>query len=242
MNAILKALIVDDEPLARELLASLLVEHGNVEVIGMAGGVAEARVLLAMQRPDVVFLDMEMPGGSGLELRPHLPAAAHTVFVTAHEDRALQAFDFGARDYLVKPVDLPRLRLAILRVMKMPPPVSEKSANAMVSKVETDRKIQWISVPEILWIEAHQNYTRVCLAGDAPALLVGRSMTEWQSELPDDEFTRLSRSIIVNVGRIRTVCWESRDATFVQFLRSGQTLELGRTAALRLKERLRSAR
>ena len=116
MNARIKALIVDDEPLARIALATLLAEHGQVEIIGMAGGVKEARALLALHTPDVVFLDMEMPGGSGLELEPFLPASTRTIFVTAFADYALQAFQFGASDYLVKPVDSQRHKIALGRL------------------------------------------------------------------------------------------------------------------------------
>ena len=79
MDSRIKALIVDDEPLARTAMATLLAEHGQVEIIGMAGGVKEARALLALQAPDVVFLDMEMPGGSGLDLEPFLPASTRAI-------------------------------------------------------------------------------------------------------------------------------------------------------------------
>ena len=88
MDSRIKALIVDDEPLARTAMATLLAEHGQVEIIGMAGGVKEARALLALQAPDVVFLDMEMPGGSGLDLEPFLPASTRAIFVTAFADYA----------------------------------------------------------------------------------------------------------------------------------------------------------
>ena len=109
MNATLKTLIVDDEPLARELLASMLAAHPEVEVIGMAGSVAEARAFLERETPDVLFLDIEMPGARGLDLRGDLLPGTSTIFVTAFADYALEAFDFGARGYLLKPVDPSRL-------------------------------------------------------------------------------------------------------------------------------------
>jgi len=234
----LKAWIVDDEPLARSLLASLLVEHGDVEIVGMAGSVAECRALLAGQTPDLVFLDVDMPGGSGLELRPYLPSSASTIFVTAHGHHALQAFEFGARDYLVKPVNLPRLRIAIDRIAQLPAMVSGTDVET-VETCTAEGTIARLLVSEILWIEAHQNYTRVCLAGGTPGPLIGRSMAEWEQGLAGRDFARLGRSVIVNVGLIRTVTWISRDETRVDFINGTQTLHLGRTSALRLKERLR---
>ena len=237
----LKAMIVDGEPLARSLLASLLAEHGNMEVIGMAGSVAECRALLAWQTPDVVFLDVDMPGGSGLELRPDLPPSTSTIFVTTHAHHALQAFEFGARDYLLKPVNLPRLRLAIERIVQVTSAASGAAVEdpEIVETFAADGRITRILTAEILWIEAHQNYTRVFLVGDTPGPLVSRSMAEWEQGLAGADFTRLGRSVIVNVGLIRTVSWVSRDETMVDFIHGGQALKLGRTSALRLKERLR---
>ena len=113
MNATLKTLIVDDDPLARELLASMLAAHPEVEVIGMAGSVAEARAFLERETPDVLFLDIEMPGARGLDLWGDLLPGTSTIFVTAFADYALEAFDFGARGYLLKPVDPSRLARAM---------------------------------------------------------------------------------------------------------------------------------
>lgn len=241
----LKAWIVDDEPLARSLLASLLVEHGDVEIVGMAGSVAECRALLAGKPPDLLFLDMDMPGGSGLELRPYLPSSIKTIFVTAHENLALQAFDFGARDYLVKPVKLPRLSLAIDRIVQLPSTAPRVGTGEMLETIETftaEGKITRLPVAEILWIEAHQNYTRLCLVGGAPGPLVAKSMNEWEQALPAADFPRLSRSLIVNVGSIRTVSWVSRNETSIDFINGVQSLHIGRVAAVRLKERLRVVR
>ena len=231
-------MIVDDEPLARSLLASLLAEHGNLEVIGMAGSVAECRELLAWETPDLVFLDVDMPGGSGLELRPYLSPSTSTIFVTAHGHHALKAFEFGARDYLLKPVSLPRLRIAIDRIAQLPAAASGTDVET-VETFTAEGKITRILVSEILWIEAHQNYTRVCLTGDTLGPMIGRSMGEWEQGLAGSDFVRLGRSVIVNVGLIRTVSWASRDETMVDFINGGQTLQLGRASALRLKERLR---
>jgi two-component system LytT family response regulator len=237
MNPKIKALIVDDEPLARTALATLLAEHGQVEIIGMAGGVMEARALMALQTPDVLFLDMEMPGGSGLELAPFLPASTRTIFVTAFADYALRAFEFGASDYLLKPVDSQRLEIALARLERQLP-VPEVSAADSHLTIEVDGKTTRVKAAEILWIKAQQNYSVVRIMGGGAPLMVPRSMAYWESVLPPAIFERLDRSVILNIRQIQTVSWLSRDETLVAFPDESEALRVGRTAAQRLKGRL----
>lgn len=237
MNSQIKALIVDDEPLARTALATLLAEHGQVEIIGMAGCVKEARALLARQTPDVVFLDMEMPGGSGLALEPFLPVSTRTIFVTAFSDYALRAFEFGASDYLVKPVDFHRLEIALARLERQLP-VGEVSAAESYLTIEADGKSNRVKAAEILWVKAQQNYSVVRIIGEVTPLMVPKSMADWESVLPAEIFERLDRSVMVNVQQIQAVSWLSRDESLVTFLGETEAVQLGRTAAQRLKLRL----
>ncbi|MFY8268892.1 MAG: LytR/AlgR family response regulator transcription factor [Terrimicrobiaceae bacterium] len=235
MNATLKTLIVDDEPLARDLLASMLSAHPEVEVIGTAGSVAEARAFLESETPDLVFLDMEMPGASGLDLRDDLPPGTRTIFVTAFADYALEAFDFGARGYLLKPVDPSRLALVLERLGAEP----SGAVGGLAETVAEGGKISCIPLERILWIEACQNYTLVRQVDLDALVLVSRTLSEWVRLLPAQSFERLSRSLIVRLPPIQAVRWQSRDETFVDFLDCKHHLSLGRTAALRLKARLK---
>ena len=114
----LTALLVDDEPLANERMRGLLADCGGVNCIGTAGSVATARKALETLAPDVIFLDMEMPGGTGLDLLPSVPEGTQVVFVTAHEKYALEAFAAAALDYLVKPVNPERLTETLRRVKR----------------------------------------------------------------------------------------------------------------------------
>jgi two-component system LytT family response regulator len=114
----LTALLVDDEPLANERMRGLLADCGGVNCIGTAGSVAAARKALEMLAPDVIFLDMEMPGGTGLDLLPSVPEGTQVVFVTAYEKYALEAFAAAALDYLVKPVNPERLTETLRRVKR----------------------------------------------------------------------------------------------------------------------------
>ena len=115
----LMALLVDDEPLANERMRGLLADCGGVECIGTAGSVAAARRALETLSPDVVFLDMEMPGGTGLDVLPSVPEGMHVVFVTAYEKYAVEAFAAAALDYLVKPVNPERLSETLRRLKKI---------------------------------------------------------------------------------------------------------------------------
>ena len=113
MSGGLRAFLVDDEPLARTRLARLLAATGRVEIVGQAGDAAEALASLARVSADVVFLDIHMPGMSGLELARRLPACPDVVFTTAYDQHALEAFETSAIDYLLKPVDRARLTRAL---------------------------------------------------------------------------------------------------------------------------------
>ena len=115
----LTALLVDDEPLANERMRGLLADCGGVNCIGTAGSVAAARKALETLAPDVIFLDMEMPGGTGLDLLPSVPEGTQVVFVTAYEKYALEAFAAAALDYLVKPVNPERLSETLRRLKKL---------------------------------------------------------------------------------------------------------------------------
>jgi two-component system LytT family response regulator len=241
MDSRIKALIVDDEPLARTAMATLLAEHGQVEIIGMAGGVKEARALLALQAPDVVFLDMEMPGGSGLELEPFLPASTRAIFVTAFADYALRAFEFGASDYLVKPVNSQRLEIALARLLRQLPMRGDPVADSYLM-LEVDGKASRVKAADVLWIKAQQNYSAVRIKGKATSMMVPQSMAEWEGILPPEIFERLDRSVMVNVMQIRTVSWLSRDETLVDFYGDPEPVRVGRTAAQRLKMRLSAGR
>jgi len=185
-----------------------------------------------------VFLDMEMPGGgSGLELEPFIPASTRTIFVTAFSNYALRAFEFGASDYLVKPVDSQRLEIALARLERQLPAREVSAAESHVT-IEVDGKTTRVKAAEILWIKAQQNYSVVRIMGEGTPLMVPKSMADWESVLPPEIFERLDRSVILNIRQIQTVSWLSRDETLVAFSEDSEAVRVGRTAAQRLKGRL----
>ena len=245
------ALLVDDEPAARRRLAELLAAYPQIEVIGMVESVEEARIFIAVRIPDIVFLDVEMPRGSGLSLLEWLPESVRVCFVTAYPQYAVDAFDFGAVHYLLKPVDPLRLDRAITRLLKDdasgagPEPdievVIEVANNSKVSVVasQTGEKVVF-QLHDILWIESMGNYSQVCTGDGQIPLVFRRSLGQWEALLPVGKFVRIGRSQLVQLGRIALVRWKSRDETALFFEGSEQRLAIGRHAAIRLRELLDS--
>ena len=252
------ALLVDDEPKAIERLASLLESFPGIEVIGTARDVGDAERFLAGRSPDVVFLDINMPGRLGFDLVASVPTAARIVFVTAHEDRALEAFRAGAVDYLLKPVDRDRLAITIERLeaqfagARVAGPTaadqaghadddageaSGDTAESVTFSLAGGRGFETVSYSDIVWVEAVRNYTRV-QARDRRPRIIRRTMAEWESMLPVLSFGRVSRSLIVQLSEVRSMQWQSRDQTLVFFVGATDPLPIGRAATSRLKDLL----
>lgn len=253
----IRALLVDDEPRATERLAGLLESFPEIEVIGTARDVGDAERFLAGRTPDVVFLDIDMPGRLGFELVPSVPEESRIVFVTAHEGRALEAFEVGAVDYVLKPVDRDRLAVTIDRLrdwLSATPAAAEPAgrqgapqeaaaaspgdvAGAISLSLAGGRGVETIPLADIAWVEGVRNYTRVQIRGRKPAV-VRRTLAEWEAILPTPTFGRISRSLIVQPVAIQATQWQSRDQTLVVFAGVAEPLPIGRAATARLKELL----
>lgn len=249
MTPPLRALLVDDERLARKRLAELLAPHPGIVVAGEADGVAAAAVLVRELMPDVVFLDLEMPPGNGLELLPLLPgspAAPAVVFVTAYEAFAVQAFTLSALDYLLKPVHPDRLALTLDRLRAArgsspaaaAAPAAEKPWTMDSRVILSDRQThRTVMVSEIVAIHALGAYSRVCLRAQPP-MIVLRSISDWEKRLPGGGFARIDRSLIVQLALLRRMEKKSRDETIVTLEGLPGQLTVGRAAALRLRRQL----
>jgi two-component system LytT family response regulator len=254
------ALLVDDEPKAVERLSSLLGAFDAVDVVGTAATADEAERFLAGRSVDVVFLDINMPGRLGIDLAGCLPPHTKVVFVTAHEDYALDAFRKGAIDYILKPVDRDRLAITLDRLDTSLEPAgsateeegndagewgdeagdaSADTADAVTLSGRRGSSIDVVSYADIVWVEAVKNYSRVQARGRRPRL-VRRTMAEWEKLLPATAFQRVSRSLVVQLPAITSTQWQSRDQTLLFFAGVPHSLPIGRTAAARLKELLRA--
>ena len=240
MSAPLRTLIVDDERLARKRLHALLAAHPEVSVVGEAGSVSEAAALAAREQPALVFLDVQMPPATGFELLPLLAPAPAIVFVTAHDEFAVRAFEVSAVDYLLKPVAPERLAAAIARVAAGRPP-----APAPTTPLQTDDalilrdgdRVRRVAVAEIAAIEGDGHYTRVHLATEPP-MFIRRGINAWTGQLPSAGFLRVDRSLIVNLARVRALDLRSRDLAHLTLAAASPPLILGRAASGRLKAAL----
>lgn len=243
------ALLVDDEPMALDRLADLLEGFEVIDVIGRSGSVDEAERFLKGRVPDVVFLDITMPGRLGVDLLGSVPKGTKVVFVTARENYAVDAFRAGAVDYVLKPFDRDRLLITVERLENLFSDGDGSAASqTRAGEAGADRgqavelalgrgRSRSVPYANILWIEAVQNYTRVQVTGEEPVIL-RRTMAEWEALLPPDDFPRISRSLFVQLPMIRSTQWQSRDQMLVLFAGLDKPLPIGRTPMARLKELL----
>jgi len=194
------ALIVDDERIARRELAYLLREHPEVEIVGEAASVDEAAEMIGRLHPEIIFLDVQMPGASGFDLLERVELDAHVIFVTAYDQFAIRAFEVNAIDYLTKPVRPERLRQAIERCDQRgltEPPTTTRLSPSDSILLTIDRRSRLVKLASIECILAEGDYTRLIIAGSAAGMVL-KPIKEWERILPEKQFCRIQRSAIIN--------------------------------------------
>jgi two-component system LytT family response regulator len=233
-----RALIVDDEPLARRELRRLLAAHPEVEIAGEAGNARDAARAIETLAPDLVFLDIHMPRTNGFELLETLDDLPQIVFTTAHDAYALQAFEVGAIDYLLKPVVPGRLAAALARVaerIREPAPAHAPGDRPLLVR-EGDRS--WlVRLADVEWFEAVGNYAEVHFGERRPLLL--RSLNQLERRLDPEVFFRASRRHLVNLGFVERFETGVR-GELVAHLRTGAVIPFSRrqTTAFRRRARM----
>ena len=217
----IKVLVAEDEPLMRErLLGMLPVAWPDAEVVAVAENGNDAWDAFLEHEPQVVFLDIRMPGMSGLEVAGRIGKLAHVVFVTAYDQYAVDAFDAGAIDYLLKPVQPGRLD-DVLRQLKAQAP-EPKTEKLKWLKASVGKQIRLIDVDEVLFFQADTKYTRVVLAGSEA--LVRIPLKDLLSGLDGERFWQIHRGTLVNVNAIAAA--EKIDAERMQVLLRGSDEKL----------------
>jgi two-component system LytT family response regulator len=240
MNRSLSVLLVDDEPLARLHLRRLLEEHGGVTIAGEAGCVTEAATLAKSCRPDLIFLDIDLPPHTGFDLLPALDSPQKIVFVTAFDEFAVRAFEINSLDYLLKPVSAARLRETLRRCELAPSSVM--SPPSCVQRLLIDdqvvlrdrQRMKLAPVRQITAIKAEGTYTRVFLA-EGDSLIVLKPIGEWEFCLPGPPFMRLDRSLLINCDAVTDLHVYGRDDMRVTLKGVTEVFVLGRTASSRLR-------
>jgi two-component system, LytTR family, response regulator len=245
-GALIRVLVVDDEPPARAKLRRWLLEERDLEVVGEAANGLNAAHLIATLRPDLVFLDIQMPEMNGLEVAAQLQvgSAPLLVFVTAHDDHALAAFDLNAIDYLLKPYDHERFLRALGRIRQRlgsgrrdEPAVGLARTTLGPGKrlpVPEGDGLRLLDASAIHWLEADDNYVHVHTA--EREYLLRRTLQDLLAQLGEQQFARIHRSAAVNFAQVATLKPMPKGDYEVK-LRSGATLRLSRRYAHNLLER-----
>lgn len=233
----IRALIVDDEPLARSNVAVLLRAHTEVEVIGECGSGAEALGELRISRPDLLFLDVQMPECDGFDvlemLGRDLPPAV--IFVTAYDQYALRAFEAGALDYLLKPFDNARFELALRRARERIRTGRDRTPRPDRVAIKNAGQVSFVKITDIDWIEAADYYA--CLHVGSKSHLLRRSMAELEQDLDPAVFCRVHRSSIVNLVRVQGLKL-GEDGEFEILLENDAHVRLSRRYRKQLEARL----
>lgn len=247
-NALIRVLVVDDESPARAKLRRWLAEQPDLQLVAEAQGGLMAAQLIAAARPDLVFLDIQMPDMSGLEVAAQLQSesAPLVVFVTAHDDHAVEAFDLGAVDYLLKPYDRGRFLRALGRIRQRIHDGSRRAGPVQAARarlgavrrlpVPDGETLRLIDCATIHWLEADDNYVQVHTPDRV--YLLRRTLQDLLQQLGEERFARIHKSTAVNVAEVAALERLPKGDYDVR-LRSGTCLRLSRRFADNLLERTR---
>jgi two-component system LytT family response regulator len=241
-------IIADDEPLARERLRGMLAARKECSLVAECRNGAEARDAIVERRPDIVLLDIKMPGLDGLEVAEAIAQNnSAIIFVTAHDEFALRAFDVNALDYVLKPVDEARLHRAIERAEAKRDGNAGVAEPALVAFLETlraersyatkflirdARDLYFVRAEEISWADAQGNYVRLHVGGKAHMLR--RSFSDFEASLDPRKFVRIHRSTIVNLDQVARLTPQGHGEHVVT-LKNGTRLTSSRTYAAKLQ-------
>ncbi|HEY6925624.1 MAG TPA: response regulator [Steroidobacteraceae bacterium] len=227
----MRAIIVDDEPPARRELRRLLSEYPWIEIIGECGNIEEAAVKVEALTPALLFLDIQMPGGSGFDLLSRLEHLPQVIFTTAHDEHAVRAFEVNALDYLLKPIDPARLAASLSRIRKdNAPPAQEPRAEAALQQlfVRDGAQCWFVPLREVSLLTSEGNYVRLSWGTRRP--LLGRALSTIEQRLDPQRFFRANRRQIINLDFIENVELGVNGRLHVQ-LRDGPEVEISRRQA-----------
>lgn len=202
----IRVMVIDDERLARMELRRLLAVHAEIDLVGEASGVREAKQRIDELKPELIFLDVQMPDGSGFDLLAQLDHAPDVIFTTAFDAYALRAFEVSALDYLQKPIEPARLGAAIERAQQR-----QRARQARPQPKRADEKIfikdgdrcWFVALGDIMLFESEGNYARVYFESNRPLML--RSLNQLEERLDAAQFFRANRRQIVNLNFVRKV-------------------------------------
>ncbi|HYG49625.1 MAG TPA: LytTR family transcriptional regulator DNA-binding domain-containing protein [Flavobacteriales bacterium] len=237
----MKTIIVDDERLARKELRSLLEKFPEIVVIDECSNAMEAKSSIERNDPDLVFLDIQMPGKTGFDLINDLDVSPRIVFVTAYDEYALKAFEVNAVDYLLKPVSPERIEECIKKMLRLEAEKQEKITLAQTARLtENDRiflkdgeKCWFVQLSDIRVFESEGNYVRVYFNDCKPLIL--KSLNTLEDRLDEKTFFRANRKFIINLSYLQSIETWFNGGLMVT-LKNGEKVEISRRQAVRFKD------
>ncbi|GAB4094171.1 LytR/AlgR family response regulator transcription factor [Flaviaesturariibacter terrae] len=240
----MRAIIIDDERLARTELRKLLQEFPEIEVVDEAGNVDEGLAKIETHNPDLIFLDIQMPGKTGFDLLAELDRAPEVIFTTAYDDYALKAFEVNALDYLLKPVEPKRLSDAIQKLHGMDSgsggasPVTPGEPRGLLTEqdqvfVKDGDRCWFVRLGEIRLFESVGNYAKVFFGNNKPLIL--KSLNALEERLDEKVFFRANRKHIVNLRLIEKIEPYFNGGLLLE-LKGGEKIEVSRRQTVKFKE------
>jgi two-component system LytT family response regulator len=233
----MKAILIDDERLARQELKNLLAAHKEVEVIAECSDATQAKEKIMELKPDIIFCDIQMPGKSGLELVEEISATVDVVFITAHDEHAIKAFELNAFDYLLKPVQPERLAETIKK-LSVKDTASKLDNNTPLTErdmvfIKDGDKCWFVRLCDIRLFESEGNYVRVYFDNFKPLIL--RSLNSLETRLNEKQFFRASRKHMINLSYIASIeTWFNGGLN--ARMKDGKEIEISRRQAVKLKD------
>jgi len=243
----MRAIIIDDERLARKELNNLLENYPEIEIVDQAVNADEALEKIIQLDPELIFLDIQMPGKTGFELLEELEKVPKVIFTTAYDEFAIKAFDVNALDYLLKPIQEERLKDAINKVLAVQASALAERAQEGVSEIKEQLGMNdqvfvkdgdrcwFISLKEIRLFESDGNYIKVYFNNVKP--MIHKSLNALDEKLDERSFFRASRKHIINLSWIETIETWFNGGLLVQ-LKGGEKIEVSRRQAARFKEKM----
>ena len=232
----MKAIVVEDSRLAREGLLRMLGEFKQLELVGSADHPDSALTLIAEKRPEVLFLDIHMPGQSGFDLLDKLDYIPQVIFTTAYSEYAYRSFDYNPVDYLLKPISPERLSSAIDKV-SVKEDISSRDLFDLSSKIfiKDGDECHLVSLREIHYFESCKNHSIVFFEGNKP--FIKKALSAIEARLPTSHFFRANRQYVVNLNEIQAIN-ESISDGYDLTMSDGRVIELSRRNAVELKKLL----
>ena len=236
----MKAIIIDDERLARQELKNLLAPYPEIQIVGEANNAETAIESIKLLKPDVIFLDIQMPGKNGFDLLEEISGVPEIVFVTAYDEHAIRAFEVNALDYLLKPVQPNRLAETVKKILNKD--VSEKQEAKEQTQLLNDNdqvfvkdgeKCWFVKLSEIRLFESEGNYVRIYFDKNRPLIL--RSLNNLDERLNNRTFFRASRKHIINLKWVESIENWFNGGLMVK-LKGGEQVEISRRQAAKLKD------